>query len=94
METMARGEDNRPRVHFLHVLSPVDAGVAPPEVACRETDTDVALSINTAKGKTVNLTLRKLGQPAGGHIRIEGAGRAEDRELTTTVDLRGAQPGL
>jgi hypothetical protein len=94
METMARGEDDQPQVHFLHVLSPVDAGVAPPEVACRETDTDVALSVKTAKGKTVNLTLRKLGQPAGGRIRIESAGGVQDRELTTTVDLTGAQPGL
>ena len=55
---------------------------------------DVTLSLKTAKGKTVKLTLRKLGQPAGGHIRIQDGQQAEDRELTTTVDLTGAQPGL
>ena len=92
METMARAEDIRPQVHFLHVLSPVDADVPPPASTCTETATEVRVTIKTAKGKTVSITFKKLGQPAGGYISIESPGGSVKQDLTTTVDLAGAQP--
>jgi len=92
METMARGEDIQPQVHFLHVLSPVDQGVPPPESACAETATDVVLTIKTIKGRTITVTFKKLGQPAGGRIQIEGTEGKVDRQLTTKIDLTGAEP--
>ena len=92
METMARAEDIRPQVHFLHVLSPVDADVPPPESTCTETATDVRVTVKTAKGKILSITFKKLGQPAGGYISIESPGGSVKQDLATTVDLAGAQP--
>jgi hypothetical protein len=94
METMARGEDIKPKVHFLHVLSPVDARVAPPKVHCSETAKEVSLSITTAKGKTINLTFTKLGQPSGGRIRIKTPAGVVEKALAKGVDLTGAQPDM
>jgi len=93
METMARAEAIQPQVHFLHVLSPVDQGVSPPESRCTETETEVRVTIQTAKGKVVSLVLKKLGQPAGGHIQIETPEGKVSEALTPKIDLTGAQRG-
>jgi hypothetical protein len=77
METMPRAEDNKPQLHFLHVLSPVDKGVAPPQASCTETDGQVTVAIRTAKGKAVALTFNKLGRPAGGHIRTDSPDKVD-----------------
>ena len=93
METMAREEDIRPKVHFLHVLSPVDRGVPPPGSACVETATDATVTIKTAKGRTITIRFNKIGQPARGHVRIDGPGEKLARTFAARIDLSGAQPG-
>jgi hypothetical protein len=93
METMASGEDIKAQVHFLHVLSPVDGGVPPPDATCIERQADVLVAIKTAKGKAVTMTFKKLGQTAGGHIRIERSDGRTARDLAAKVELTGAQPG-
>ncbi len=93
METMARGEDMQPQVHFLHVLSPVDKGVGAPESSVVETDETAALTIKTAKGRTVVIVFNKLGSKPGGRIVVAGGKRGVNRDFTDAIDLTGAQPG-
>ncbi len=93
METMPRAEAIKPQVHFLHVLSPVDRSVPPPESRCTETDTEVLVTIETSKGKVIALALKKLGQLAGGHIQIESPEGKVSKELAPKIDLTGAQRG-
>lgn len=90
METMARGEDIQPNIHFLHMLSPVDRGIPSPQSTCTETDTNVVIAIK-ARRRSITITFNKLGQPAGGHILIEGPQGKIDRELATKIDLTGAK---
>jgi len=93
METMPRGEDIRENIHFLHVLSPVDKGVKPPQTVLAETGTTATVKIRTAAGRTITVTFNKLGAEPGGRIEVKAGRASVKKEFTQKTDLAGSQPG-